>query len=164
MPKQAKMTRAVSIAELRTRYSKASDGRIRQRLLMLIHVKEGTSATKTGNMVKVSKNTVTKWVERFNVEGFEGLEDKDRSGRPPIIDYDNLRNVIDNQSPQDYGYPHQAWFPRLLYQYLIDHQNLEGTPFEYIYEVIDRAGYVLRVPRSKHYKSDDHEVEFFKKK
>lgn len=165
MPKAIEITRNdITLEELENEYNKESDGRRKQRLLMLIHVKEGKSANETSKMVKTSKNTVSKWVKRFNEEGFDGLDDRQRSGRPAVVDYDDLSDVLDNHKPTDFGYPYQSWFPRLLYQYLIDYQNLENMTFEYIYEVIRRAGYTLKVPRSKHYRQDEEEVRIFKKK
>lgn len=163
MPKKVELSREIEYREIKQRYRKETDYRVKPRLLMLLHVKEGKSATEVSQILKCSKDTVMKWVKRFNESGFEGLLDSGRSGRPRKIDYEALTKALES-SPQDYGYPHEAWFPRLVYQYLLDYQEQKDMVPEYVYEVIKRAGYVLRVPRSKHYKSDSSKVEKYKKK
>jgi transposase len=112
-------------------------------------------------ILKSSHNTITKWVRRFNEGGFGSLRDESRSGRPKKLDYKDLETALE-QSPDHFGYPHEVWFPKLVYQYILDYQEVE-IAFEYVYEVIDKLGYSLVVPRTKSYKSDPEKVKLFKK-
>ncbi len=163
MPKLVKVTRPVDEKELEKLYKTDENPRIRIRLLMIYHVSNGMSCSQVAKFLLVSKDTVTKWVRRYNELGYDGLEDESRSGRPPKINYDVLKQVL-SSTPEDYGYPYQAWFPRLVYLYLFDFQEQTEMEPLYVYEVIKRCGYKLLVPKGRHYKSDPTEVEAFKKK
>lgn len=163
MPKLVKITRPVDKKDLKKRYKTCQDPRVRIRLLMIYHVSEGMSCNAVSKLLLVKNDTVMKWVRRFNDFGYEGLVDEHRSGRPPRIDYDKLKEALES-SPKDYDYPYEAWFPRIVYLYLFDFQNQKAMHPNYVYEVIERAGYSLVTPKGRHFKCDPEEVEAFKKK
>lgn len=161
MSNQLALTREVSLEALKQRHRQETDPRVRDRMLMLIHTKQGYSTRKVAQMVNVSKGTVAIWIHRFNAGGFENLYDRPHTGRPPKVDYEKLTQALE-QSPQAFGYPHEAWYPALVRRYLQEHQHLTIHK-EHIYWVIKRAGFVLRVPRPRSYRSDPIKVEQFKK-
>jgi transposase len=163
MPKLVKVTRPVDEKEMLKLQKTHADPRVRSRCLMLLKVFKGQSCLQVSKELLVSKNTVVKWVTRYNDFGIKGLTDENRSGRPPIIDYDELQKAL-TSSPREYGYDYEAWIPRLVYLYLYEHQKLTEMEPLYVYEVIKRCGYKLIVPKGKHYKSNPAEVEAFKKK
>ncbi|MFV2015334.1 MAG: transposase [Candidatus Heimdallarchaeota archaeon] len=163
MPKLLKVTRPVDKDELNRLYKTSENPRVRIRLLMVHHVSQGKSCHEVSKLLLVKNDTVMKWIRRFNEYGFERLEDEDRSGRPAKVDYKKLKDAL-HGSPKDFDYPYEAWFPRIVYLYLFDHQNQKEMNPNYVYEVIKRAGFRLLVPKGRHYKSDAKEVEEFKKK
>lgn len=160
--RKIELVRDVSLDVLKKNYKKEKNHRIKLRILMLIHVKEGKSATQIGKILKCSHNTIITQIRRFNEFGFEGLFDKVRSGSPSKVNHGELKEILE-QSPKDFGYPHEVWFPRLVYNYILDFQKVQIAP-EYVYELIRNLGYTLVVPREKSYKSDPEKVKLFKKK
>lgn len=161
MGNKLELTREVSLEELKHWHRQETDPRVRDRILMLIHTKQGYATRNVAQMVNVSKGTVASWVHRFNEGGRENLHDQPHPGRPPKVDYENLAQALD-QSPQAFGYPQEAWYPALVRRYLNEHQHLTVHK-EHIYWIINRAGFVLRVPRSRSYRSDPVKVDTFKK-
>ncbi|EOU2463402.1 helix-turn-helix domain-containing protein [Vibrio navarrensis] len=57
------------------------------RLLALAHFKDGHSRTQIAKFLMVSRTSVNKWVHTFLEEGLEGLKEKPRTGRPPLLNF-----------------------------------------------------------------------------
>ncbi|WP_217520636.1 helix-turn-helix domain-containing protein [Vibrio metschnikovii] len=58
---------------------------MKMRLLAFAHFKDGHSRTQIAKFLKVSRTSVNKWVQTFLEEGLEGLKEKPRTGRPPLL-------------------------------------------------------------------------------
>ena len=159
---KVEVTRDVNMALLRKVYRKEQNHKIKNRILMVIHVKDGKSSGQVGDIFLCNPSTVSTWVRRFNSDGFQGLRDKPRKGRPRKVDYEDLKSALDRK-PKDFGYDFNVWFPKLVHNYILDFQGVK-LAFDYIYTLIDQLGYSLVVPRTKSYKSDDKKVAEFKKK
>jgi DNA-directed RNA polymerase specialized sigma24 family protein len=56
---------------------------VRTRIVLL--AAEGTSNKEIAKRLDTSPQTVSKWRKRFYEEGLSGLEDRPRSGRPPVF-------------------------------------------------------------------------------
>lgn len=161
MPSKMKITWDVSQEELKQKYQNERHPKIKQRILMILHIKLGKSARETAERVVVDKNTVCLWCKRFNEAGFEGLTDEERSGSPRKVNYKDLKKVLES-SPQNYGYKHQAWHPSLVVIYLNEQQGVKLGE-TYVYQLVRRLGFRLKVPRTKSYKSNPKKVLEFKK-
>ena len=85
MPKKVKLTRAVSVEELKDRYRKEANPRVKERLLVLIHLCEGQSAVFTSQAVKCSKRSISRWVNAYNERGYEGLIPQFTGGPKPNL-------------------------------------------------------------------------------
>ena len=66
-------------------YRVASDGRLRERVLMVRLSLEGHRASFIASIVARDVDTVVKWLHRWNAAGFSGLSDRPYSGRPPTL-------------------------------------------------------------------------------
>ena len=80
--------------------AKETNGRMRIRLIALSHIQAGANRTETAKYLKVSRRIVNDWVAKFYAQGLEGLVEKRRSGRPAVLDSEQLQQfkkyVIDN--------------------------------------------------------------------
>jgi len=157
-----KISRELDWDELEGLYHSETDYKVRERLLMVMHVYKGKTALEVTDILFCNNATVSKWVKRFNAEGFEGLKDKQRIGAPRKVDYDNLKQALDKK-PKEFDYDYSVWFPTLVYNYIRDFQGVE-IAFDYVYVLIKSLGYSLVVPRTKSYKSNPDKVVLFKKK
>ncbi len=161
MPEKLTLEREISLEELTRLIRTQKEAKVRERLLILLHIKKGRTTREVGELLQINKGKVSYWVHRFNEEGIQGLSTRPKSGHPAKVDYRDLRQTL-SQSPRAFGYPHVVWFPKLVWQYLKEYQQVDVAP-EHIYWVIKRAGYTLKVPRPRHYRSSPQKVVEFKK-
>jgi len=85
---------------------------VAQRARIVLLAAEGVSNAEIGRRVGVSRPTVLTWRGRYEQSGIAGLDDLDRSGRPPVID--DLAVVVATLEapPESLGVTH--WSTRLL--------------------------------------------------
>ncbi len=158
--KRVIVTRDVSFKELEKRYKAEKSSRVKLRILMVWRVKEGVSTTRLEKELHVHHSTVGAWVKRFNEQGFDGLKDQPKSGRPPKISREEFQEVLE-KNPRDEGYPLEAWSVRILQVHL----TKRGVNYNrrYIYEKIKKHNFRLIKPRPQHYKADLEAAKEFKK-
>jgi hypothetical protein len=58
------------------------------RAKMILLVADGVSLSEVGRRFETPRRIVRKWAERFQRLGLRGLNDADRSGRPPLFSPD----------------------------------------------------------------------------
>ena len=66
-------------------WRKTKDERAKERYDILIQFTKFKSISKVSQHLNVDRKTVRKWIVRFQESGFEGLKDKQRSGRKSIL-------------------------------------------------------------------------------
>ena len=54
----------------------------RLRIQIVLHCIEGKTLAETAALNKVTQQTVSRWRDRYIAQGFDGLRDRPRSGRP----------------------------------------------------------------------------------
>lgn len=94
-----KLTAGISYKQVKEAYDKEKDGRIKQRLLIILKAFKIKSSYKIADLTDTSHTKVQRWIKRFNKYGFEGLKDKKRYGRPAQLTEQQkkrLENVLDN--------------------------------------------------------------------
>lgn len=72
--------------------------------------------------LSLDNQVVRRWVKRYLAYGFDGLEDRRRSGRPPEIDekvWNKLATLV-VQSPEKFGLPFARWSVRSLSTFLAE--------------------------------------------
>lgn len=75
----------IPAAELRRLARLERDGRVAARLLALAAILDGHSRHEAATLAGMDRQTLRDWVHRFNAEGVDGLRDRPRSGRPPLL-------------------------------------------------------------------------------
>ena len=78
------------LESLETAYKKENSKVAVRMLAVLMILKDGKELEFTAKTLHRCTNWVRKWVDRFEVDGLDGLYDHPRSGRPCTIDV--LRN------------------------------------------------------------------------
>lgn len=95
-------------------------GRVAPQAQMILLSAQGYSAPTTAEMQDIAKVTVYKWIDRFDEEGFSGLYDHDREGRPRKLGPDaeaELKRVLDGP-PTEEGYDASRWTAPRLARYV----------------------------------------------
>jgi transposase len=83
-----------------------------QRARIVLLADEGVGTNEIVTRVGVSKPTVIAWKRRFTEEGLAGLDDRPKSGRPPVIDQVGIVLATLEAPPEHLGVTH--WSSRLL--------------------------------------------------
>ncbi|UXI01165.1 helix-turn-helix domain-containing protein [Photobacterium sp. TY1-4] len=79
---------------------------MKMRLFAFAHFKEGQSRTQIAKYLKVSRTSVSKWVHTFLEEGFAGLQEKPRTGRPAFLtpeQQEQLRQYLKDKAHNPQG-------------------------------------------------------------
>lgn len=71
------------VSELDHIYRTTNSSDMRTRCQAVLLSCEGYSTPEVAHLVRFSQDTVLYWIDRYDVEGVAGLEDRPRSGRPP---------------------------------------------------------------------------------
>lgn len=75
------------LAKLRAAYKKEGNGRVKIRMLAVIYVlDDGMTEAEAASHVKCKYDSVHSWVRRFRDDGIDGLYDRPKSGRRPLVD------------------------------------------------------------------------------
>lgn len=93
-----------------------TNGRQTKRMIAVRNYLMGMSNHEIAQNIGVSTESVRRWIKKYKQDGINSLMDNPRSGRPSKLDNDlilKLRETL-KLSPNEHGYPHQAWTIPLL--------------------------------------------------
>ena len=95
---------------------RSRDSRYDHRLHAVLLVAQGMSCPTVGRLLGDAPRTVEYWVDHFEKEGFSGLVDMERPGRPSRLGDKQYREIgeILRQSPLDVGMGTNTWDGRSL--------------------------------------------------
>ena len=71
--------------ELRRFARSEPDSRVCRRLLAIAMALDGASRAEAARLAGMDRQSLRDWVVRYNAEGVEGLRDRVRTGRPPLL-------------------------------------------------------------------------------
>lgn len=96
------------------RHVQASRLKDRYQAIWFSHL--GKSVQEIARLLDVSEDTVRRWIHRFEEDGFDGLADDYRSGRPPEATRRYVERLLElvHIRPLHMGYPRTAWTLALL--------------------------------------------------
>ena len=118
------------------------------RLHAVLLVAQGWSCRRAAEALGDSPRAVENWVHRFEMDGFGGLNDGERTGRPSRLSDDDRTRVEKalRGSPSDYGLAAHLWDGPLLSSFL--HQHLGITlRVRQCQRLFRQMGFRLRKPR-----------------
>lgn len=86
--------------------STAKDGKFRFKVFAVNMVLSGCTAEQVSAVAGVTKRTVNGWVSTVDQQGFDALQIKPRSGRPPKLSSEQRADVdmVLQSEPGNYGY------------------------------------------------------------
>ena len=145
------------IEELWEKYRQEKDGLIRERLLMVIWMKESVSSYEVGNRLGCPHSKVLYWKCRFDKEGFSGLKTRNRSGKPSKLPKAEKRRI--KQILGEGNWWKTKWVSDLIY-------NETGVVYSqrHVVRLLHAWGFEKIKPRKEHAKADELERGEFSKK
>jgi transposase len=93
------------------RMTRQAVGRVSQRSQMILLSAHRRTVPEIATIFEVSEATVRFWIDRFNAEGPDGLDDEPRSGRPPKVSgqvNETIKQLI-GEDPKYEGYLATFW-------------------------------------------------------
>jgi transposase len=91
---------------------------IRARIVLLSD--QGVRNGEIAQRLSIDLQVIRRWLKRFLAEGFDGLKDRQRQGRPPQLEpkvWQKLATLV-VQSPEKFGIPIVRWSVRSLRDYV----------------------------------------------
>jgi len=160
--KKLEVTLEISGRDLEILYKNEKDPKVKERLLMIIHTKEGRTTREVSKIVKKSYVMISHWINRFNREGPDGLKDRPRSGKPSKLEKEEFMELQEDikKSPKELGYKQQFWTTRLLRMHILRKYTTSYTE-RHAQRLFHKFGYSLIKPRPRHIKRDPDKKEDF---
>ena len=105
---------------IREEIDRSEESRYDHRLHGLLLVASGRSCTEVGELFGEAATTVQRWVRRFEENGFSGLRDGERSGRPRALDDRSWSRIEADlrRDPRALGLEANLWDGPLLSEHL----------------------------------------------
>jgi transposase len=99
---------------------RSQESRYDHRLHGLLLISQGLDCYQVAEWLGQNPTTVQRWVHRFERHGFAGLEEGERSGRPPRLTETQLGQADRDlrRSPRQFGYAQNLWDGKLLAHHL----------------------------------------------
>ncbi len=106
----------VLIAALQNEIRRSDESRYNHRLHAILLVAQGMTCPQVAAQFGDSVSALQKWFHRFEEEGFAGLAEADRSGRPPRLGDKQLKEVerVLRASPRIAGMEVNLWDGKTL--------------------------------------------------
>lgn len=134
------------------------------RLHGVLLVCRGFSSYEVAKMFGQSPTTIQRWVGSFKKNGFAGLEDCEKAGRPNRLTSQQLKSINSalRKSPRDFGYSQNMWDGKLLSHHV---EELHKVPLgvRQCQRLFHQLGFRLRKPRPLIAHADPATQEAFKK-
>lgn len=109
---------------------------------------QGLKVQQIVDIVGRSRQTVTRWLHEFTVQGLPALRPGKSTGRPPKADAEfqaALAQAVE-QNPRDLGYPFTRWSVDLLTEHL-RRQTHVCVSCSTVYHTLKRLGYRYGCPK-----------------
>lgn len=135
--------------ELEELYQKTKDVRIRSRAQMiLLAVEQNYVARQIAEIVRKNDQTVRTWINRFNVEGINGLYDAPRPGTPKKVTKEYRKQLLEivRRRPRTLEQPYSMWSLERLANFMAEETGLRVST-ETVRRVLKSGGIVLSRPQ-----------------
>jgi len=146
-------------------YRTTRDVRLRQRAqVVLLAAEKGLVAAEIGAIVRLSEESVRRWLKRYEAEGMEGLKDVPRPGVAAVVTPTYREQLVTTvrQRPRSLGQPFSLWTCQRLADYLAEETGIRVSD-ETVRRYLALAGIVLSRPQHK-ITSPDPEYEVKKRR
>lgn len=143
----------VALEEL---YRQTKDANVRSRCQMILLSNEGQSPPQIAEQVRFHRRTVTRYIQRYEAGGIDGLLTRPRPGRPPKVTeaYKALLLQAVEQEPRMLGLPFSNWTTANLAEYLAQETGIELSPRQ-VENILKANDWRLRRPvRTVKHKQD----------
>jgi putative transposase len=141
-------------------YKKENDSKVKERLLLVIKVREDKQIPfRVVKEMYRSNPWASDWLKRYDKKGLEGLKDRTKSGRPTEIPEE-----ISYQIKKELQESKQGWTTKQVEEMIIEKSGIKYH-YTHIYRILRKWGFKQKVPRKVHVNTaSKEEKEAFKKR
>jgi len=137
------------LADLEDLYRATRDVRLRTRAQMvLLAAERRLTAAEIAEIVRVSEETVRRWLKRYLAEGIEGLRDVPHPGAPRKVTAEYRERLIHavRRRPRSLGLPFSLWTLRRLADHMAEQTGIR-VEYETVRLHLKASGIVLSRPQ-----------------
>ena len=130
------------------RMTRQQVGRVAERARMILLSDRGYTIQQIAETLDCSDKTVRMWISRYESEGYNGLLDKPRTGRPSEVD-EKVKATIEKDMkklPSDFGYIAAFWTVGLLCIHLVKTLGIKVSNST-VRRTLHALDYAFRRPR-----------------
>jgi putative transposase len=150
----------ISRSRLEDLYKREENRKVKERRLLIMRVEgDGAIPAHVAEELHRSRPWASYWLDRYIKEGVDGLRDKPRSGRPSKLPMDVALEVR-----RELAESRQGWTTKQAREVIARRGGVKYHA-AYIYRLLYRWGFKLKVPRRVHVKtaSKEEKGEFKKR-
>ena len=152
-----------SLKKIENKFKSETDVRVRERLQMILHLREGYTQREVSSMLRVSTGLVPYWKKRFETEGFIGFKDKEGRGvKPKITDnqLSMLRSTLEEPIRMKNGYS-RGWTQKDVRIFISENFYIDFTR-QHVCRTLHKIGCSLQVPRPRNKSRNQENVDKFR--
>lgn len=153
----------ISVSELEIRYKKEKDRKIKQRLHILLLLREDWTQREVAKMLHISNGLVPFWKSRFESGGFVSLQDKEGRGIKPKLNEEELSMLgssIEEGVLMEDGY-RRGYKTKDIVEFINSNFGIEYTP-RHCQRILKWINCSLQVPRPRNKSRNQEDVNKFK--
>ena len=158
------LLKEISANELETKYKKEKDRKIKQRLHIILLLREGWTQREVAKMIHISNGIVPFWKARFESGGFASLQDKEGRGIKPKLDEEELSmlgSAIEEGVLLEDGY-RRGYKTKDAIEFINSNFGIGYTP-RHCQRILKWINCSLQVPRPRNKSRNQEDVDKFKR-
>lgn len=153
----------LSLAELKQLARVEQDVKLLKRMQMVVLAIEGYTAPAIARSLSCSRRVCQHWVQQYNADGLEGLQDKPGRGSPPLLtpeEQEQLKQRLDTGPTAE---DNVCALRGKDIQRILKEEFGKARSLGTIYYLLHQLGYSSLVPRPQHRQADLAAQDAFKK-
>lgn len=151
------------LSEIRDLFNSEPKYKVGMRLYAVYQLAKGIPSRKLEELYNTSFKQICTWANNFNRLGIEGLRDKPKSGRNPKLEasqMNELKNIISNQTPEDYGFNTSTWSGAIVIEIINNRWHIEYKKAQ-IYNIFKKLGFTFQRAKGSFPEADKDKQEVF---
>ena len=125
-------------------YKKERNTNVKERILLVIRGSvDNQPIESVAQELHRSRAWAFKWYKRYNDEGLDGLKDKPRSGRPPLVEHDLMIKIRKELEDSNTGWD----FRQVMY--IIQKRTTIKYHEVHIYRLLHKWSFAPKVPQKR---------------
>ena len=122
--------------------------RVAKRLQAVLLNSEGRSSGELASILRAPRSKVSEWLANYEAYGIEGLLEGYRSGRPPLLNETQIRDLYDivESGPVAYGLDSGVWTSRMISR-VIEEEFGVGYHPGHVRKLLHQIGFTVQRPR-----------------